>query len=61
MKVGLMEMLQNDPSVSKDTFTPSFTEEDFAGFVLDYMLILLVQGQQDCNVLLEMIRRVIYK
>ena len=61
MKVGLMEMLQNDPSVSNDTFTPSFTEEDFAGFVLDYLLILLVQGKQDCNVLLEMIRRVIYK
>ena len=61
MKVGLLEMLRSDPSVSEDTFGPSFPEEDFAGFVLDHLLVLLVQGQPDCDVLLEMIRRAIYR
>lgn len=61
MKVGLLEMLRNDPSVPENAFGPSFPEEDFAGFVLDHLLILLVQGQPDCDVLLEMIRRAIYR
>lgn len=61
MKSGMLEVLRNDPSVSEDAFPPSFSEEDFVGFVLDHLLILLVQGQPNCNVLLEIIRRVIYR
>ena len=32
----------------------------FVDFVLDHMLVLLVQGQPDCAVLQEVICRVIY-
>ena len=61
MKTGMLKVLQADDAIRKNTFTPLFSQEDFIGFVLDHILILLVQGQPDCNVLLEMIRRVIYK
>lgn len=60
MKAGMLEVLQNDPSVPENAFPPTFSKEDFVGFVLDHLLILLVQGQPNCNVLLEIIRRVIY-
>lgn len=60
MKTGMLEVLQNDQSVPENTFPPSFSQDDFVGFVLDHLLILLVQGQPDCRVLLEIIRRVIY-
>ena len=61
MKAGLLEVLRNDPCAAADAFTPSFSREDFVGFVLDHLLVLLVQGQPDCRILLEMIRRVVYK
>lgn len=60
MKAGILEILRNDPSVSANAFQSSFSQEDFVGFVLDHLLILLVQGQPNCNILLEIIRRVIY-
>ncbi len=60
MKAGMLEVLQNDASVLADAFTPRFSKEDFVGFVLDHLLILLVQGQPYCDTLLEIIRRVIY-
>lgn len=60
MKAGMLEVLQSDPAVPENAFPPSFSGEDFVGFVLDHLLILLVQGQPDCDTLLEIIRRVIY-
>ena len=48
----MLEMLQNDPSISENAFLPTFSREDFVGFVLDHLLILLAQGQPDCSVLL---------
>ncbi|MGN0801853.1 MAG: TetR/AcrR family transcriptional regulator [Candidatus Faecivicinus sp.] len=59
IKAGMLEMLQNDPSVPENAFPPAFPREAFVGFVLDHLLILLVQEQPDCNMLLEIIRRVI--
>lgn len=59
MKAGMLKALQHDRSVPADAFSPRFSQEDFVNFVLDHGLILLVQGQSDCNVLLEIIRRVI--
>ena len=38
----------------------NLSKEDFVGFVLDHLLILLVQEQPNCNILLEIIRRAIY-
>lgn len=60
MKAGMLEVLQSDPAVQEKAFPPACSGEDFVGFVLDHLLILLVQGQPDCHVLLEIIRRVIY-
>ena len=61
MKAGMLEVLRADQAVQENTFTSSFSQEKFVDFVLDSMLVLLVQGQPDCAVLLEVIRRVIYE
>ena len=54
MKAGMLEVLRKDPSVPSNAFTPSFSQEDFVGFVQDQ---LLVWGQSTCGALLEVIRR----
>lgn len=59
MKAGMLKALQNDPAVLPNAFSPSFSQEDFVSFVLDHLLLLLVQGQPDCTILQEIIRRVI--
>ena len=60
IKAGLLEVLRMDPAVREDAFPPGFSREAFVDFVLDHLLILLVQGQPDCAVLLEIISRVLY-
>ena len=60
MKGGMLEVLWADQAVREDAFTAHFSREDFVSFVLDYMLVLLIRGQPDCAVLLEVIRRAIY-
>lgn len=60
IKAGLLQVLQRDPAVAENAFSPAFSREDLADFVLEYLLVALVQGQPDCGVLLEMIRRGIY-
>lgn len=57
MKAGMLEALRKDPSVPSNAFTPSFSQEDFVGFVQDQLLVLLVRGQPTCGALLEVIRR----
>lgn len=61
MKAGMQEVLQADQTVQENTFTSSFSQEKFVDFVLDSMLVLLVQGRPDCAVLQEVICRVIYE
>ena len=61
MKAGMLEVLRADQTIQENTFTPSFSQEKFVAFVLDHMLVLLVQGQPDCAVLQEVICRVIYR
>lgn len=57
MKAGMLEVLRKDPPVPSNAFTPSFSQEDFVGFVQDQLLVLLVRGQPTCGALLEVIRR----
>lgn len=59
IKTEMLKVLKNDCSIPKNAFTPTFSKENFVGFVLDHLLILLVQGQPNCNILTEIIRRVI--
>ena len=60
MKTGMLEALRADQAIQENTFTASFSQEKFVDFVLDSLLVLLVQGQPDCAVLQEVICRVIY-
>ncbi|MFA6663529.1 MAG: TetR/AcrR family transcriptional regulator [Lachnospiraceae bacterium] len=61
MKLGMMEALHSDPAVRKDAFSGSFSESDFLDFVLMNLLTRLMQKKSDCALLLELIRRAIYK
>lgn len=61
MRAGMLAALRADPALQKDAFSPALSEEAFVGFVLDNMLVLLVQGKKDCAVLLEIIRKVTYR
>ena len=61
IRAEMLEALRADPALQKDAFSPALSEEEFVGFVLDNVLVLLVQGKEDCTVLLETIKKVIYK
>ena len=61
MKVGMLEALRADQTVRENAFSASFSRDDFINFVFNQMLVLLVQSQPDCAVLLEVICRVIYE
>ncbi|MGN0406603.1 MAG: TetR/AcrR family transcriptional regulator [Bariatricus sp.] len=61
MKDGLLKVLSADQAVAKDVFSQSFTEEAFVGFVLDNILLLLVQREESCDTLVDIISRVIYR
>lgn len=54
-------MLRTDPAVDPSVFSPTFQESDLVDFVLDQILLLLVKGADNSNVLVELIRRVIYQ
>lgn len=60
IKEGMLTSLHTDEHVNKNAFHTEFTEADFVDFVLSNVLSLLVQQQNDCHVLLEIIHRTIY-
>lgn len=60
IKEGMSEVLQADDKVSEDAFSPSFEQSDFIDFVLDHLLMLLVQEKKSCEMLIEIIQRTIY-
>ncbi|MDF2616632.1 MAG: transcriptional regulator, TetR family [Sedimentibacter sp.] len=60
MKKGLMQSLQNDSNVKTDTFNETFTQERFVDFVFSNIITLLINNQQSCYVLNEIIKRTIY-
>ena len=57
----LTEALHNDPQVSADVFSSTFTESDLVDIVFGNILMHLVQGKSDHSALIEVIRRVIYR
>lgn len=59
IKEKMLNALKSD-NISEDAFSDTFTEEDFVEFVLSNVVCLLVQKKNDCNVLLEVIRKTIY-
>ena len=60
MKTGMTQSLHGDGAVRPDAFTAELTEADFTEFVLTNILTLLVRQQENCGVLLAVIRRTIY-
>lgn len=61
MNAGLLNVLHADQAVAKGAFSESFTEETFVGFVLDNILLFLIQGNGNCDTLVEIISRVLYR
>lgn len=60
MKKEMLEVLQADDNVSVNAFSASFEKQDFIDFVLDNLLMLLMQGKTSSGTLIEVIRRTIY-
>lgn len=60
MKESMLEVLKADSTVSVDAFSTSFERSDFIDFVLNNILMLLVQGEKSCDMLIEIIQRTIY-
>jgi F0F1-type ATP synthase delta subunit len=60
IKKGLLLSLQNDKNVKKNTFNEIFTKELFVDFVFSNIITLLINNQQSCYVLNEIIKRTIY-
>ena len=60
MKAGMAQSLRADPAVRRDAFSASFSESDLIDFVLSNLLTLLARQEDDCEVLLAVIRRVLY-
>ena len=56
----MAQSLRADPAVRRDAFSASFSESDLIDFVLSNLLTLLARQEDDCEVLLEVIRRVLY-
>lgn len=61
IKESMLEVLKEDSKVVQDIFTESFTEENFIDFIFNNMLYILMQGNIDCNMLIEIITRIIYE
>ncbi|MEG1890622.1 MAG: helix-turn-helix domain-containing protein [Clostridia bacterium] len=61
MKAGLLHALQNDEQMKPAAFTSSFTQEAFVSFVFSSVITLLIRQETSCDLLLEIIKRVIYR
>ena len=61
MKSEMLTVLQTDPLVDATTFSPSFLQSDFIDFVMDNILLLLIKESESCAVLIDIIRRMIYR
>lgn len=60
IKESMLEVLKADSNVSGDAFSSSFERSEFIDFVLENLLMLLVQGKKSCGMLTEIIQRTIY-
>ena len=61
MKKRMTAALHSDAAVDFTVFSETFTESDFIDFVLHHMLLLLMEKKENCTILVELIRRVIYR
>lgn len=60
IKNSLLNLLQDDNNVKWNTFNENFTPERFVDFVFSNVLTLLINKEQSCYMLTEIIKRTIY-
>lgn len=60
IKADLLNCLWEDTNVKQTFFSKKCTQEDFVAFVFANVLSLLMQGQDSCDVLIELIKGAVY-
>lgn len=60
MKKGMETVLESDLNVNQACFSAAFTRGDFLDFIINHIILLLVEGKEDCRTLIEIIRKIIY-
>ena len=61
MKRGLLAELKKDRSLKPGIFKEEFMEAEFIDFIFKNILLLLMDKEGDCKVLISVIERVIYE
>lgn len=61
MEKSLVQVLLQDTAVEPSVFDSTFTPQAFVSFVMQHILSLLCQPTPDITILLEIVRRVLYK
>lgn len=61
VKSDLLRSLQKDQRVKQEFFSEKCTETDFIEFVFSNLISLLIRKQDSCDVLLEIVKGVVYK
>lgn len=61
IKAEMMKCLDHDPKVKKNVFHSGFSKADFTAFVLDHLILLILQEKENCNTLLKVIENTIYE
>jgi len=60
IKKEMRKCLDQDKTVRKGAFSKKFTKDDFIDFVLEHIILLILQDEKDCRTLLEVVARTIY-
>lgn len=60
IRTAFLSAIDKDKSINHDVFGADFKEEDFVDFVMDSIILLLMQ-QKECDTLIAVINRLIYR
>ena len=61
IKHGLLQEFSEDYDICKNTFSDTFTPEQLIDFIFSNLLMIAAKGEENCNILLEVVKRAIYK
>lgn len=61
IKSALLVSLQSDQRIKQEFFSERCTQADFIEFIFSNLISLLMQGQNSCDLLIEIIKGAIYK
>lgn len=60
IKSKMLEMLNRDSVVQQNVFSAGLSKSEFLDFILDNIVLSILQNKRDCHVLIELIVRTIY-